>query len=363
MPVRKTLTDKFAGRLRQEIRAGRYKSGKALPSERAIAEKYGISRVTARRSLKQLCSERLIEARPARGYFVVPGAMAQASLREARSLLFIQRGATGRPTLDSIHTQIVNGALGEAHERGLEVYIMCQDLRDFRHTLSTDWGRRLRGVLLDWARPDIARLMLEENVPFVLVETDMEGMEVTTVIQDNVGGVQQAMGNVLEADRRRIALICGDVNSIHIQQRVSGYREFLLRNRLPRNPGWVVEDSLDDRGGRRAAAAALDCAEPPDALIVCHREMIGGVLAELVHRNLKYPDDVSVIAWGDPDPGEIGGEFTDISYVHWCKEEMGQMAVRALEERIKVGHPERMVFRIGTSVVDCGSVLAPAAHD
>ncbi len=359
MPIRKTLTAKFAGRLRQEIRSGRYRPDRPLPSERAIADKYGISRVTARRSLKQLCAERLIEARPARGYFVVPGATVQAERSEARSLLFIQRGATGRPTLDSIHAQIVNGALGEAHERGLEVYIMCQDLRDFRKTLSTDWGKRLRGVLLDWARPDIARLMLEESVPFVLVETDMEGMEVTTVIQDNVGGVHQAMESMVASGRRRVGLICGDIGSVHIKQRVSGYREFLLRNGLPRNPGWVAEDSLDDRGGRRAAAAVLGCAEPPDALLVCHREMIGGVLAELVARDLRYPDDVSVVVWGDPDPGEAGGEFTDITHVRWCKEEMGQMAVRALEERIKVGHPERMVFRIATSLVDCGSVAAP----
>jgi DNA-binding LacI/PurR family transcriptional regulator len=356
VPVKQTLTDKFAGRLRQEIRSGRYTTERPIPSERQLARKYGISRVTARRSLRQLCEERLIEAKPARGYFVVAGATARGPEAEAKAVLFVQRGLEGRPTLDTTHTGIVNGALAEAHARGLELYIVCRQIPDIRRTFRRQWGSNLRGVLLDWLRPDLAAALLDEDVPVVMVEIDVEGLPVTSVIQDNAGGVHQALGHFEEKGHSRIGLIVAEQETVHPNQRRGAYREHLMRRGISGDQGWLVAETLSFDGGRRAAAALLDCARPPSAILVCHREMISGAVQELRSRGVEYPRDLSLIVWGEPQPGEAGGDITDLTYVHWSKEEMGRLAMRALEERIKVGRTERMVMRIGTRLVDLGSV-------
>ena len=362
MPARNTLTNRFADRLRKDLYAGRWSSNRPLPSERVLAERYKISRVTVRRSLKLLCRERLIEVRPARGYFVLPGASGAGETSAGRAVLFVQRGVRDRPTLDSLHTSIVNGALAEAHAEGLEVYILCQHLPDFRRTLREQWGERLRGVLLDWARPDLAATLIEEEIPFVVVETDIEGLAVTSVIQDNAGGVRQALKHLHERGHRRIALILAEEDSVHARQRLGAYREFLLCAGLPPNPAWVARETLDEAGGRRAAAALLESAgERPTAVLAAHREMLPGVAAELAARGLSWPRDVSLVVWGEPEPGEPGGEIDDVTHVAWSKEAMGRLAVRALEERIKAGRPERLVMRIEARLVDRGSVGAPAA--
>ena len=60
----------IAETLRSEIAAGRVQPGDRLPSEHALAERFGVNRHTVRRSLAVLASEDLVEARKGSGVFV-----------------------------------------------------------------------------------------------------------------------------------------------------------------------------------------------------------------------------------------------------------------------------------------------------
>ncbi|MEV8476811.1 GntR family transcriptional regulator [Streptomyces sp. NPDC051173] len=62
--------EKIADDLRQSIRAGQLPPGERLPSETALAEKYGRSVPTVRDALRLLRSEGLIEKQHGRGNFV-----------------------------------------------------------------------------------------------------------------------------------------------------------------------------------------------------------------------------------------------------------------------------------------------------
>lgn len=53
-----------------EIAAGRFQVGQRLPSERALTERFGISRVTARRALLALYEEGLVDSAAGKGWFV-----------------------------------------------------------------------------------------------------------------------------------------------------------------------------------------------------------------------------------------------------------------------------------------------------
>jgi GntR family transcriptional regulator len=56
--------------LRNRLTNGQFAPGARLSSEPALAAEHGVSRVTVRRALDQLCSEGLIERRPGAGTFV-----------------------------------------------------------------------------------------------------------------------------------------------------------------------------------------------------------------------------------------------------------------------------------------------------
>lgn len=62
--------DGLAAELEDAIVSGRYQVGAKLPSERELAERYGVSRPVIREALRTLRERRLIEIYPGRGAFV-----------------------------------------------------------------------------------------------------------------------------------------------------------------------------------------------------------------------------------------------------------------------------------------------------
>lgn len=62
----------LASQLGDAIRGGRYRPHEALPSERALSEKLGLSRVTTRKAIDQLATQGLIVRRAGSGNYVAP---------------------------------------------------------------------------------------------------------------------------------------------------------------------------------------------------------------------------------------------------------------------------------------------------
>jgi GntR family transcriptional regulator len=63
--------------LANDIAARRLNPGQRLPSERRLCETYGVSRVTARRALRALVDEGLVESSRGRGWFVSSGPISE----------------------------------------------------------------------------------------------------------------------------------------------------------------------------------------------------------------------------------------------------------------------------------------------
>ena len=353
------LSDKITTKLRTEIIAGKW-LGVPLPSEREISQEHGVSRVTARRSLQNLCAEHLLESQPGRGYFVAPGAMDLKRRPEGRAVFFFFVDSSGKMLLDPLDTAIFNGALSEARRQKLEIYSTCQDAAAFRRIIRSQKDKELRGVLLDWASADLAKFMLDEDVPFVVVEDDLEGLPVAAVIQDNAGGVGLAVDHFVERGHRRIGMVVGSKHSVHPAQRVSGYRESVLRAGLRLAPELVAREATEESGGRAPAAALLDLPERPTAIFVANRGSLGGVLKEMAARGLQCPRDVSLAVWGAPGSDDFPNDGAQITYITWDRSEMGRIAMLLLEERVQAGRAERTVCRIPGQLVDRGSVAGPS---
>ncbi|MFF2998788.1 GntR family transcriptional regulator [Streptomyces sp. NPDC057950] len=67
------LYTQIAGRLLGDIAEKGARPGDRLPSERALATRYGVSRVTLRSALNELAEREVIESSPARGWFLAEG--------------------------------------------------------------------------------------------------------------------------------------------------------------------------------------------------------------------------------------------------------------------------------------------------
>jgi GntR family transcriptional regulator len=88
----------IADDLRESIRDGTYPEGSALPSESALAETYGVTRMTARQAVDVLKAEGLVRSEHGRGVFV---RRRPVVIRSARNRFTKQFRETGKGAYDA----------------------------------------------------------------------------------------------------------------------------------------------------------------------------------------------------------------------------------------------------------------------
>jgi GntR family transcriptional regulator len=86
----------IADQLRQAIREGRYGEGDALPSETALAETYGVTRMTARQAMDVLKGEGLVRSEHGRGVFVRSRPTVRRLARNRFTKAWRESGGKGR---------------------------------------------------------------------------------------------------------------------------------------------------------------------------------------------------------------------------------------------------------------------------
>lgn len=99
--------------LADHVATGRLRVGEQLPSERELVERFGVSRVTLRRALRELADDGVIVPAAGRGWFVtdqrvVDSVSALASFTE----LAVQRGL--QPTADVLKHEVRPSSMDEA---------------------------------------------------------------------------------------------------------------------------------------------------------------------------------------------------------------------------------------------------------
>jgi LacI family transcriptional regulator len=177
--------------------------------------------------------------------------------------------------------------------------------------------------------------LLDEGVPFVFVDRDVEGVDADVVSVDNRAGMRLIAEHLVGLGHRRIAMISGPLD------KASGYERHLgLRDALA-DLGVALEDSLvrfgDFRttGGRAGARELLGLSPPPTALVTANNQMTLGALLTINEMGLGVPDDISVVGFDDPEWAPLTGPpLTTLAQPTY---EMGVRAAKMLLDRIEAG--------------------------
>ena len=349
----RTLTSLVAGKLKREITTGRVKPGQPLPSEDELCRKYGVSRVTVRRSLGRLRSERLVLSRPGVGHFVLPVSGSQTGSAGATDVLYVHDlGRTGGAP-GPVSSAIFSGAIEESAKHGLDVMQCCLAPDRLRTIIQEKSESSLRGVLFDWNDPALARFMIGRGVPFVVVEGDFDNIPVAAVVQDDAAGTLAAMEHLAAHGHRRIAYLGLDDTWVHRRRRLAAFRQFHMSRNAALPEERVAFAPFQPTGdGRPEAQRLLAAPDRPTALYVANRELLAGALEIAGELGLDVPGELSVVVWGDPEPGDA---HPDVDFISWDRREMGRMAVRVLADRASRGERERMQVLIPAKLEARGS--------
>uniref|UniRef100_A0A831TI76 LacI family transcriptional regulator n=1 Tax=Thermorudis peleae TaxID=1382356 RepID=A0A831TI76_9BACT len=176
----------------------------------------------------------------------------------------------------------------------------------------------------------------EEGVPIVVINRTMpEGAPIPRVVLDNFRGAYLATRHLVELGHRRIAHIAGPSNRFTGLDRRGGYLAALAEAGLESDPRLVVEGDYSFESGYQGMRTLLD--HRPSAVFVGGDAMALGALRAIRDSGLRVPDDLSLVAFGNPD--FVHYATPALTTVDLPIVEAGQIAVELLLERIAV--PEK----------------------
>jgi LacI family transcriptional regulator len=177
------------------------------------------------------------------------------------------------------------------------------------------------------------KFLLEQQIPVVVVDRDLPGVDVDGVLTDHHLGGYQATQHLIDLGHRRIACITGPFNGTPSARRAMGYRHALREAGLPDDPAFVLTGDYSPQSGLEATVNLLALDNPPTAIFACNDLMALGAIRAIMMRGLRVPDDISVVGF---DNIELAAYSTPpLTTVAQPIMEIGSRAASLLIDRIQ----------------------------
>jgi len=348
--------------LRESIQAGRYRNGVRLPSEAELVRKFGVSRMTVVKAMRQLQQEGFLTRRTGSGSYA-------AEPRDEKKLVFgliipdlgeteifepICKGMAASP-IESGHSLSWGRTVPEGMDKESAAVQMCQ------HYIE----QGVSGVFfapVEFAphRDAVNRKVLKElkaaGIPVVLLDRCVmeypERSEYDLVGLDNRRAGYLMADHLIRAGARRIGFLAVPGSAETVDDRIAGYREALYHHELPLDAKLVLRLSPEDTDALEMAIRS----QKIDALMCANDLTAAKAMRTLLQLGIRIPHDLRVTGIDDVRYAELLP--VPLTTFHQPCLDIGTVAVAAMLDRIRNPQlPPRTMLLNGQIVVrkSCGA--------
>lgn len=237
-------------------------------------------------------------------------------------------------------SSVISGIENVAQEHGYSV-MFSQSSEDFKkeaEVCNTFRNSIIDGLLISVSKTtnDYTHLqkLSDEGVPVVFFDRMIEGMDTDKVLINDYEGAFQATQYLIVEGRRRILHFAGPQSRLIGTNRLKGYIDAHKRNGVVIDESLIVQCDVFEKAITETQKI-LDSGLKFDAVFTVNDFTAAGVIKTLVRNNVRVPDDVSVIGFGNDYMSDmIQPTLTTISQPGFT---MGERAMEMLISRIKAG--------------------------
>ncbi|MGE4800353.1 LacI family DNA-binding transcriptional regulator [Yersinia hibernica] len=301
-----------------------------------IAKKTGLSASTVSRTLTRpekvaaATRERVMKAIDELGY---EANIFARNLRQGGSQVI---GLVVSDILNTFHATIVKAVQDVAYKAGYTLIVGSTDEDSLREEqLMTQLrSHMLQGLIITPTHNTRDNLQRFTNIPIVEIDRISGHVGSDTVLLNNILGVEMAARHLLELKHSRIAYIGGSSQTITFAERLAGFRQVC--------PEETYTDVIEIPATTSLFADACEqthllmskpIAQRPTAIIAANNDIAAGVVHAIYQRNIKMPDEVSVVAFDDPDWASFFP--CPLTTIRQPVYDMGKHAAELLIERLR----------------------------
>ena len=338
--------------LERDVRSGEYPPGARVPSEAALTKRFGASRITVGRAVRELRQRGLVERRAGSGTFVVRPRPALTVLPAPPA-----GSGTGRPfgllIPDLGETEIfepMRQGMAAAPSAGQHALLWGYSAPDEGAGGREEAGWRLcrqyveqgvggvffapfeRTANRHQANRRIVAALEEARIPLVLLDRDLvpypRRSRHDLVGIDNRRAGYLACEHLLARGSRRVAFVAYPDSASTVDARAAGYREALLQ------AGQPIETALSPRldPTDEGAVGAFLASARPDAAVCANDRVAGQLMHTLLALGRRVPQDLRLV--GIDDVGYASLLPVPLTTIHQPCREIGTAAMTTMLERL-----------------------------
>ncbi|MDR6879478.1 GntR family transcriptional regulator [Bacillus sp. 3255] len=248
-----------------EIQQGKLKAGDRVPSEKELAEQFGVSRITSKKALEKLAEAGVITRIQGKGSFVADGhpsalkPMRQSEERTSTVIHFQQRPLIGLiiPSFsDEYGLKLLQAMEKQSalHECDLIIKRTGGSKEEEEHAIQLLVSLGVKGLIVTPVHgthynAELIRLVLAK-FPVVLVDRYLKGIPVCSVYTDNRKAAQDLTLHLIGKGHQDIAYLSPPVeNTSALEDRLLGYTLAFTWEGLKLNQEYCLTNFTGTRSG------------------------------------------------------------------------------------------------------------------
>lgn len=324
--------------LKQEIFSGRYRSGEKIPSETELVKRFGTSRITIGKALREMGRQNMIERRAGSGTYVRPAAAGGLTFG-----LVIPHGDG-----DDIFALICQG-MADAAQHGRHALLgghapeTADRCRQAWQLTMQGIERQVSGIFFapldltaegDAANRQIISACSAARIPVVLLDRcflphpQRSGYDLVGI--DNRRAGYLATEHLWNSGARRILFLGRPKGVPTVEARTAGFREALFAREVE-----ISAVQRLDEADREAVRAMME-RHAPDGIVCANDRTAGSLMHSLKALGFEVPSQVKVV--GMDDAGYANLLPVPLTTVRQPCREIGIAAMHAMLERLS--HPD-----------------------
>jgi len=325
--------------LRKEILSGKYKPGQKLPSEADLVKRFGASRITVGRAVRELQERDFVERRAGSGTYVRAvrtGGLSFGLIIPdlGRTEIFepICQGMADAPqAAEHVLLWGASAAAQPGAPRQEQAWALAQQFIT-RQVAGIFFAPLDRTEEEDRINHRIIAALDKARIPVVLLDRDFlpypQRSRHDLVGIDNRRTGFLAASHLIQLGARRLAFLSPAHSPSTVDERRAGYREALFMHGLPLDPRLVLKLEPDDD----TALRTLIKSQRPDAFVCANDRTAGRLMQILLASGRLIPEDARVA--GIDDVGYASLLPVPLTTMHQPCREIGMAAMSAMLERI-----------------------------
>jgi LacI family transcriptional regulator len=260
----------------------------------------------------------------------------------ARGLMLRKSGIVGLVLPDlhgEFYSEIIRGANVQAREMGHNLLLSSalpgDDAEGWfsiigQHALVDGLALMVSDTMVSGIGPTLGQL----QIPLVILDDEIEGVEHDAVIIDQRQGATAMMRHLLEeCGANRVFFVGGVETNIDTQARHKAYRDSLRKAGVKYQSADVYHlDYTYESAYRLALEKVVEWAGQNHKVFAANDEMAAGIIAGAIARNVRVPEQLGVVGFDDTRIAQMTNPL--LTTVRVPMSRMGATAIELLCERI-----------------------------